>query len=229
MAWARPFEAYVTFLMGRCNAPSDNKLAWRTIATPKGCFHCVRWHNFLLPIGSREPMLQGYRCFPKYFQNTMWIFLQSSSDGFWCNAIWGLEGNAHSTEVSCPAQTEIWIPWIFSLYYMVDDERPKYFAICIVNIDFLNCLTSLLWNLTQSVEPCPIFAVGGCSFCNQTQYPHLLSIHLLIVGRFNFFLTYSVIFLLLFCLCPNFWECCSHQNLSFVYIYKIQLIWSVKT
>ncbi len=61
----------------------------------------------------------------------MWLYL-TQHDGFLWNAIWGLKGQVHSTELSCLALHVlwfIWIPWIFSQYCVVLGERPKFFCL----------------------------------------------------------------------------------------------------
>ncbi len=77
--------------------------------------------------------------FLKYY--TVWLFLTPQHDGSLCNAIWGLKGQAHSTEFSCLALHVlwfIWIPWIFSQYYVwyLEKDSKYYFQFCIVKLNF---------------------------------------------------------------------------------------------
>jgi len=89
----------------------------------------------------------------------MWLYFTPQHDGFLCNAIWGLKGQAHSAEVSCLAlrvrarvRRFLWIPWIFSQYYV-------WYAILQWEMwFFFICLTLLSWNLAQSDEPWSSFA-----------------------------------------------------------------------
>ncbi len=87
-----------------------------------------------------------------------WVFLTPRQDGFSCNAIWGLKGHTHSTEVSCLVPHVLrflWIPWIFftklCMIHKVG-ERPKCIAIEHWEMWFLISLTLISWNLAQSDE-----------------------------------------------------------------------------
>ncbi len=67
----------------------------------------------------------------------MWLYLTPQHDGFLCNAIWGLKGQAHSTELALRVLWFLWIPWISSQYhvwYLVKDLNSLQF--CIAKSDF---------------------------------------------------------------------------------------------
>ncbi len=69
----------------------------------------------------------------------MWLYLTPQHDGFLCNAIWGLKGQAHSTEVSLALHILwfLWIPWIFSQYYVWYLEKDlNSLQFCIAKCDF---------------------------------------------------------------------------------------------
>ncbi len=139
----------------------------------------------------------------------MWLYLTPQHDGFLCNAIWGLKGQAHSTELALRC-TVISLDSLnlFTISCMILGERLKFFAILHREMWFLNCSTLLSWNLTESVE------LWSCIDCKDWDAPFIPKHDTSIYYQFPCF-GYSIIFSLLFCLCPNFFGmCCSRQKLN---------------
>ncbi len=80
----------------------------------------------------------------------MGLYLTPQNDGFLCNAIWGLKGQAHSTEVFCLALHVLgflWIPRIVSqyyLWYLVKDLNSLPF--CFAKCDFW-----FVWHFSREI------------------------------------------------------------------------------
>ncbi len=89
----------------------------------------------------------------------MWLFLTPQHDGFLCNSIWGLKGQARSTEVSCLALHVLWflwIPWIFSQYYvwyLGKDLKSLQFCIAKCDFWFVWHFSREIWHKVMSHDP----------------------------------------------------------------------------
>ncbi len=119
----------------------------------------------------------------------LWLYLTPQHDGFLCNAIWGVKGQAHSPELSCLALHVLWflwIPWIFSQYYvwyLVKDLNSLQFCIAKCDFWFVWHFSREIWHKVMSHDPA--LQRLRCSFYTQTWYLDLLPIHLLTVSSFK--------------------------------------------
>ncbi len=170
------------------------------------------------------------------FLKYLWTHLAIFNDGFWCNAIWGLKGHAHSTEVSCLALHRLrflWIPWIFSQYYvwyLVKDLNSLQF--CIAKCDFDLFATSLM--KFGSDEPWSSFACKDCTpllLLYQNMIPWAITNSPAYCELFQNSLTWIFynLFTFILPLSKRFWSVLQPSKTKCVHIYKIHLQWSVKT
>ena len=110
--------------------------------------------------------------------------------GFWCSAVWGIEGHGHSRLVFGLAAYMQWflqILWTFlMILWTVDDEIPKFLAMVRWGTLFLNCSTIFSRSCPQSGEPRAIFA---CEWLSNSFIPthgtHLFPISLFTCGNFQ--------------------------------------------
>ncbi len=165
----------------------------------------------------------------------MWLYLTPQHDGFLCNAIWGVKGQAHSPELSCLDRHVLWFlwtPWIFfTLLYMVVGEWPKFFAILHCVMWFLICLTLLSWNSAQSDEPWSSFAKTEMLLLYPNMIPWPITNSPAYCELFQKSLTWIFynLFTFILPLSQLFSSVLQPSKSKFVHIYKIHLRWSVKT
>ncbi len=102
----------------------------------------------------------------------MWLYL-TQHDGFLWNAIWGLKGQVHSTELSCLALHVlwfIWIPWIVSQYCVVLGKRPKFFCLVFylvkdqISLPFFYSKTWFFYSFDTSLMKCALSDESWSSF-----------------------------------------------------------------
>ncbi len=162
----------------------------------------------------------------------MWLYLTPQHDGFLCNAIWGLKGQAHSTEVSCLALHVLWvlwIPWIFSQYYvwyLVKDLNSLQFCIGKCDFWFVWHFSREIWNKVMSHDPA-LLAKTEMLLLYQNMIPWPITNSPAYCELFQNSLTWIFynFFTFILALSQLFWNVLQPSNTKFVHIYKIHLRW----
>ncbi len=165
----------------------------------------------------------------------MWLYLTPQHDGFLCNTIWGLKGQAHSTDVSCLALHVLWflwLSWIFSQYYvwyLAKDLNSLQF--CIAKCDFL-----FVWHFSSKLmhkvmsHDTALLAKTEILLLYPNTIPWLITNSPAYCELFQNSLTWIFYNLYAFILPLSqlFWNVLQQSKSLFVHIYKIHLQWWVK-